>query len=132
MTLVLDASAVVEYLLGSEPGQRIGARMAQDGDLNVPHLTGVEVASALRTAAMARSIDLATARFAIDGFRDLPASRWPVEPLLPRVWELRGNFTAYDAVYVALAEALPGVLVTTDAKLASAAQAFSDVAVELL
>jgi predicted nucleic acid-binding protein len=58
---------------------------------------------------------------AIDDLLDLPVDRYPHRPLLPRVWELRANLTAYDAAYVALAEALEAPLLTRDARLARAA-----------
>ena len=57
---------------------------------------------------------------ALDLLSDLPLHRWPHQVLMPRVWELRENLTAYDAAYVALAEALECVLVTHDERLASA------------
>jgi predicted nucleic acid-binding protein len=53
----------------------------------------------------------------LDGLAALPAERFPHSPLLDRVWELRHNFTAYDAVYIALAEATNSVLYTCDEKL---------------
>jgi predicted nucleic acid-binding protein len=57
---------------------------------------------------------------ALDDLSDFPLHRYPNDVLLPRVWELRHNLTAYDAVYVALAEALDARLVTRDRRLAAA------------
>ena len=56
----------------------------------------------------------------VDDLRDLPMQRAPHRPLLTRCWELRDNLTAYDAAYVALAEALDSILLTADAQLADA------------
>jgi predicted nucleic acid-binding protein len=129
VTLVLDASALVEYLLWSELGQQVGRLMAGDRDINIPHLAVVETASALRTATMTGRRDEAVAQSVLTVLPEVPAVRWPAEPFLARVWELRNNVTAYDAVYLALAEVLRGTLVTTDAKFAAAARVFSDVEV---
>jgi predicted nucleic acid-binding protein len=58
---------------------------------------------------------------AIDDLMDLAVAREPHDPLLERIWALTGIFTAYDAAYVALAEALGAALLTRDARLARAA-----------
>ncbi|MDR2380562.1 MAG: type II toxin-antitoxin system VapC family toxin [Bifidobacteriaceae bacterium] len=71
-------------------------------------------------------------RAAVRDLRDFPARRWPTDGLLARVWALRANLTAYDAVYVALAEALGCVLLTHDNRLATAAKRFADCPVDVL
>jgi predicted nucleic acid-binding protein len=58
---------------------------------------------------------------ALEDLADFPITRYPHTPLLSRIWELRHNVTAYDAAYLALAEALPAPLITRDAKLAAVA-----------
>ena len=88
--------------------------------LHVPHLADIEVAQALRRYVSERDIDEHTAATALDDFRALDLQRHAHEPLLDRVWDLRKNLTAYDAVYVALAEVLDDVLVTCDGPLSRA------------
>ncbi|MGH8941001.1 MAG: type II toxin-antitoxin system VapC family toxin, partial [Actinomycetes bacterium] len=85
-----------------------------------PHLLAVEVTQALRGMVMRGTIAEQEAVASLADLRSLLIRRWRHEPLLERAWELRANLTAYDAVYVALAEALEAVLVTTDARLARA------------
>ena len=119
--IVLDASALVELLLGTEQGRSIGARIADPAlGLHVPHLADVEVAQALRRYVREGELDPAAAAAALDDLHSLDLQRHPHEPLLDRVWDLRQNLTAYDAVYVALAEALDTVMLTCDRKLARA------------
>jgi predicted nucleic acid-binding protein len=118
---VLDASALVELLLGTDPGRRVAERIADPGErLDVPHLADVEVAQALRRYVRAGELDAAAAAGALDDLRSLDLERHGHEPLLGRVWALRDNPTAYDAVYVALAEALDSTLLTCDGRLARA------------
>ena len=119
--IVLDASAVVELLLGTNSGQQVAARIADPAEgLHVPHLVDVEVTQALRRYAREGELDGAAALTALNDFRGLDLTRHAHEPLLDRVWELRRNLTAYDAVYLALAEVLDSRLVTCDAALARA------------
>lgn len=117
MALVLDASVIAEFLIASEVGVVAADRMgAHAGDLHIPHLAMIETASVLR--AWVRRGEVAEPRIAaaLVDLADLPARRWPGEPLLPRMWELRDNVTTYDASYVALSELLDAELVTTDAR----------------
>ena len=118
---MLDASALVELLLGTEQGRSIGARIADPAlGLHVPHLADVEVAQALRRYVREGELDPASAASALDDLHSLDLQRHAHEPLLDRIWDLRQNLTAYDAVYVALAEALDTVMLTCDRKLARA------------
>lgn len=119
--IVLDASAVLEFVSRSAIGARLG-RLMSDEDLGVhaPHLLGVEVAQALRRQERTGVITSARASQALNALTDLRFERHDHEPLLPRVWELRANLTAYDATYVALAEALEAPLLTLDRRLAAA------------
>lgn len=119
MPTVLDASVIAEYLVGSATGLAVAGRMARHaGDLHIPHLAAVETTSVMRAWATRGELAPGRAEAAVADLRDLPARRWPAEPLLPRVWALRSNLTAYDATYVALAEALNAELLTADLRLA--------------
>ena len=119
--IVLDASAVLELLLGTKQGRSVAARIADpELGLHAPHLVDVEIAQALRRYVREGELDPAAAITALQDLRSLDVERHPHEPLLDRVWALRDNLTAYDAVYVALAEALDANLLTCDARLARA------------
>lgn len=119
--IVLDASALLELLLGTERGRSIAARIADPAlGLHAPHLADVEVAQALRRYVRDGELEPDSAAFALEGLQSLDLERHAHEPLLDRVWALRENLTAYDAVYVALAEALDTTLLTCDARLARA------------
>jgi predicted nucleic acid-binding protein len=119
--IVLDASALVELILDTQTGQLVAGRIADPAEgLHVPHLADVEVVQALRRFVREGDIDADAAAVALDDFRALDLQRHAHEPLLERVWELRKNMTAYDAVYVALAEGLDTILITCDRRLAHA------------
>ncbi len=119
--IVLDASAVVELLLSTNLGCSIARRIADPAlALHAPHLIDVEVAQALRRYVREGEIGQHTAKSALEDLKSLDIERHAHEPLLDRVWALRNNLTAYDAVYVALAEALDTTLLTCDEKLAHA------------
>jgi predicted nucleic acid-binding protein len=90
--------------------------------LHAPHLLDVEVAHVLRRYAATGEIDHEAGRTALADLADFPLRRHGHDFLLPRVWDLRKNLTAYDAVYVALAEALDAPLLTRDRRLAAAAR----------
>lgn len=118
--IVLDASAVLEILLRTPAAPALEGRLFEASEtLHAPHLIDVEVAQVLRRYAASGDTDPERCRAALMDFTDLPIIRYPHDFLLPRVWELRNNLTAYDAVYVALAEALDAPLVTRDRRLAS-------------
>jgi predicted nucleic acid-binding protein len=113
--IVADASALVEYLLGSKAGSKVAATIeARAVDLHVPALCDVEVASALRGLARSRRVDRTRALEVLADYVDLPLVRHGHVPLLARVFELRDNFSAYDATYLALADSLGARLVTCD------------------
>jgi predicted nucleic acid-binding protein len=119
--IVLDASAIVELLLSTPRGLSVAARIADPSlGVHVPHLADVEVAQALRRYEREGDLDPQEAASAIATLGELDLERHAHEPLLRRVWALRDNLTAYDAVYVALAEALDATLLTCDARLARA------------
>jgi predicted nucleic acid-binding protein len=119
--IVLDASAAVEWLLRTQSGIPVGRRIFSSREtLHAPHLLDVEVTQVLRRYVASGAITLSRAEEALQDMLDLRLRRYGHVLLLRRVWELRENLTAYDALYVALAELLDATLVTCDAKLASA------------
>ena len=119
--IAVDASAILEVLLRTARGARIEDRLLSRGDsLHAPHLLDVEVAQVLRRYAAAGSVTSERGVQALTDLGDLPIHRYPHDVLLPRIWELRHNVTAYDGAYLALAETLAAPLVTCDGRLASA------------
>jgi|SRR4051794_3254837 predicted nucleic acid-binding protein len=119
--IVLDASAVVDWLLQTPVGQRIENRIYSHNEaLYAPHLLDVEVTQVLRRLLLQKQILNSRADEAIDDLMDLRIHRYAHLVLLPRVWQLRHNFSAYDAAYLVLAEQLRAPLITRDRKLASA------------
>lgn len=119
--IVLDASAILELLLGTDRGREVSERIADPTiSLHVPHLADVEVLQALRRYVQEGELDADSASEALGNLRALDLERHAHEPLLERAWALRLNLTAYDAIYLALAEALDTVLLTCDGKLARA------------
>ncbi len=119
--IVVDASALIEVLLRTRSAPAVEQRLfVPDLTLHAPHLMDIETAQVLRRYALGGEIDDARGRAALEDLADFPIRRYPHDFLLPRVWELRHNLTAYDAVYVALAEALDATLLTRDRRLEGA------------
>ena len=118
--LVVDASVLAVALADDgEDGDAARARL-RGQDLVAPELLDLEVVSVLRGQMIAGALDARRAGLALNDLSAMPLKRAPHLPLLQRCWELRANLTAYDASYVALAEALDVLLLTGDAKLARA------------
>ena len=116
--IVLDASVVVELLANGPLAESLRRDLTGRTDsFIVPHLLDVEVVSALRNLNADQRIDSHRSEQLLTGLAALRAVRYAHTPLVGRIWELRHNFTAYDAVYIALAEATDSVLYTCDAKL---------------
>jgi predicted nucleic acid-binding protein len=116
--IVLDASVVVELLTNGPLADSVRRDLAERSErFIVPHLLDVEVVNALRGLVAGQRIDSHRSVQILAGLVALRAERYAHTPLLGRIWELRHNFTAYDAVYIALAEATGSVLYTCDAKL---------------
>jgi predicted nucleic acid-binding protein len=115
---VLDTSAVIDYLLGVGVAERVGELMRQEGELAAPDLLVFEVLAVLRRASHRGAIGDVRASGAVSDLGELPVQLFPSLPLRRRVWELRGNLTAADALFVALAESLHEPLATKDGALA--------------
>ena len=119
--IVVDASAMLEALLRTPAAAAVAERLFEPGEtLHAPHLIDLEVAQVLRRYAATGQVGADRCRAALDDLSDFPLNRYPHALLLPRIWELRANLTAYDAAYVALAEALMAPLLTRDERLAAA------------
>jgi predicted nucleic acid-binding protein len=119
--IVVDASALLEFLLQTPLGARVEGRLFRDGDeLHVPHLVDVEVVQGLRRLVRMREVSSGRADEAIADFTDLDVHRHAHLDLLGRAWKLRDNISAYDAMYIALAEAIEAPIVTCDGPLARA------------
>ncbi|MEO8099222.1 MAG: type II toxin-antitoxin system VapC family toxin [Acidobacteriota bacterium] len=114
----MDASIVVELLTGGGMAETLRRELAlQDQAFLAPHLLDIEVMSAIRGLAASQRIDSHTIQQVLTKLGELPVMRCDHAPLLGRIWELRHNFTTYDAAYIALAEATDSVLYTCDVKL---------------
>ncbi|HEY8705397.1 MAG TPA: type II toxin-antitoxin system VapC family toxin [Gaiellaceae bacterium] len=116
--LVVDASAVVDFLLASPAAQAVEQELDRAESLHAPHLIDLEIASALRRVVAERRIQAARGLDALRDLAQLSLTRYPAGPLLERIWQLRHTLTTYDAAYVALAELLEVPLLTTDERLA--------------
>ena len=118
--LVIDASCLYEFLIGSPEGHAIRRRLDADHDHAAPHVVDVEVLGAVRRNHMLRNLDRTEATQAIEELQAWPGERFSHVLLLKRAWQLRHNVRGWDAMYVALAEALDAILVTSDRRLAAA------------
>ena len=118
--IVVDASIVVELVLGTAAGSAIAKRIAKCPILHAPHLLDVEVVQVVRRYERAGAITAARTARAVAALVQLDFERHAHDMLLRRVFDLRPNLTAYDAVYIALAEGLGIPLVTRDQRLANA------------
>jgi predicted nucleic acid-binding protein len=119
MILVLDASAAVEYLLQTRLGVRVGA-LIETADIGAPELLDAEVMAVLRREVLKGRLAERRATEAVGDLRDWGIYRLPHKTLLDAAWKLRGHVTAYDALYVAAAQARGAALVTADGPLSRA------------
>jgi predicted nucleic acid-binding protein len=114
--IVADASVIVRGLERDGPARLL----LVDGNVQVPHVADQEVAQALRGQVIRGLVTAPAAEARLAHYRRLGLRRYPAVNLLPRIWSLRDNLSAYDATYVALAEALDCPLATGDLRLAHA------------
>ncbi|MDN5797423.1 MAG: type II toxin-antitoxin system VapC family toxin [Intrasporangium sp.] len=118
--LVVDASCLVEVLTGGPGAEPVRRRLALDGDQAAPHVIDVEVFGVIRREHLRGRLDATAAAQAVVDLRLWPGERYGHRLLLARAWQLRDTVRGWDAMYVALAEALDAVLLTTDRRLATA------------
>jgi len=116
--IIVDASAVLEFLFATPTGAAVGARITDAAEeVAAPCLLDIEVAHVVRRWFLTGAIDEERGAKAVEHLGRLNVRRWPHEPLFPRIWTLRHNLTAYDAAYVSLAESLGAPLLTCDRSL---------------
>lgn len=118
--IVVDASVVIPLITSGPGADVVRARLRKvRGSLGAPHLLSVEAAHVIRRLERIGDLDGTRAHTAMEALIKLPIVHYPHEPLLRRMWQLRGHVSAYDAAYLALAEGTRGTLLTRDARLAS-------------
>ncbi len=115
--IVIDASAMVEALVGRDTDEQL--LTALSGEVAAPHVLDVEVLSVLRGLVLSGKLAADAADAARNDHFEFAIVRHDTAPLAERIWQLRHQFTSYDAAYLALAEALDAPLYTCDQKLAS-------------
>ena len=119
--LIVDAGALYEVLTGTRWGEQIRQRLEEDDDQAAPEVIDVEVLGVIRRHFLFGELDRTAATQAIEDLRDWPGERFSHRALLDRAWQLRNSVRVWVAMYVALAEALQSVLITTDGRLARVA-----------
>jgi predicted nucleic acid-binding protein len=120
--IVVDASVLANVVGDDGPtGKSARQRLLGAGDASVPDLADVETVAVLRKRWLAGTLPTRRFRQAVEDLTNLPMARFPTGRLMQRAYELRSNVTAYDATYIALAEALACTLLTADARLSRAA-----------
>lgn len=118
--LVVDASCLYEVVADTARGDKVRARLRQDSDHTAPSVIDAEVLGVISRDHLLGRLDSTAAAQAVEDLRDWPGERFGHQPLLERVWELRGPLRTWDAFYVALAEVMHATLVTSDSRLARA------------
>lgn len=128
--IVVDASVVIEFVVGGKVGRKVEEHLLRErGQIHTPALLDVEVLQVLRRMVRSGSLTDNHGGSLVEILGATPITRHAMDPLLPRIWALRENLTAYDAAYVALAEALGCPLITLDQKIARATRLRIDVVV---
>jgi predicted nucleic acid-binding protein len=118
--LVIDASCLYEVVADAERADDVRGRLLEDADHAAPSVIDVEVVSVIRRDQLLGRLDVTAATQAVEDLRAWPGERFGHQPLLARVWELRGSLRTWDAFYVALAEVMQATLLTSDSRLARA------------
>jgi predicted nucleic acid-binding protein len=118
--LVVDASCLFEVVADTADSEPIRLRLAADPDHAAPHLVDAEVLGVIRRHHLTGVLDATAAAQAVEDLQDWPGQRYGHHGLLARAWDLRWTVRSWDALYVALAEALGAILLTRDTRLASA------------
>jgi predicted nucleic acid-binding protein len=119
--IVVDASALIDVVLRTSVAPHVETMLFAPGQtVHAPHLIDAEIAQVCRRFERSGEIGHAQGVTALSNLAVFPMQRYPHDLLLPRVWTLRHNLTAYDAMYVALAELLDATLITRDRRLAAA------------
>lgn len=125
--IVVDASALIDLLFLAEGSTTTELAFASGEPLAAPDHMLVETTRVLRRWQVGGAVDEAIADEMVCDALALAITRYPCGDLIPRAWQLRHQFTVDDALYVALAEALPGTLLTSDRKLASHAARYVEI-----
>ena len=118
--LIVDASSLYEVVSDSDEAETVRQRLRLDSDLAAPHAIDAEVLGVIRRDLMLGRLDRTGASQAVEDLRDFPVERYGHRLLLWRAWELRDTVRSWDALYVALAEAMDATLITLDERLARA------------
>ena len=119
--IVLDTSAAIDWMLQTPTGQHIAHRIFSRGEtVHTVHVLDLEFVQVLRRMVREKALTASRAEEAIDDLSSVRMVRYAPSQLLMRIWQLRGNLTAYDAAYVALAEELKAPLITRDRRIAAA------------
>ena len=128
--LIVDASCLYEVVADAALSDQVRARLVEDTDQAAPHVIDAEVLGIVRRDHLLGRLDSTSAQQAVDDLRHWPGERFGHRSLLERAWELRDNVRTWDALYVALAEALDATLITLDRRLGNVEDL--DCAVELI
>jgi len=115
--VVVDASCLYEVVADTSQAEQVRRRLQADTDHAAPHVIDAEVLGIIRRDRLLGRLDETAARQAVEDLRDWPAERFGHRLLLSRAWELRDRVRSWDALYVALAEALDATLITLDERL---------------
>jgi len=118
--LVLDASCLFEVVAGTARAETVRQRLSADPDHAAPHVIDVEVLAVIRREHLLGKLDRTAVEQAVQDLEDWPGERFGHRLLLGRAWELSHAIRGWDAMYVALAEALDCPLLTADSRLAAA------------
>lgn len=118
--LVVDASCLYAVVADTRLAASLRTRLRSDPDQAAPHIIDVEVMAVIRRDRLRGVLDATAAHQALEDLRDWPGERFGHRLLLGRAWELGDNVRPWDAMYVALAEALDATLLTLDRRLAAA------------